>query len=137
MKQENTDKLIKDFPLLFAHIGKERERSLTTIGRFGFECRDGWFDLIYELCTQVEEAIGKMPKEKQFEFRAFQVKEKFGGLRFYLVSNDEKLARVIARTEKKSRKTCETCGAAGVVRTGKWLRALCDEHAEGRAPQKV
>lgn len=50
---------------------------------FGFECMDGWLDLIDDLSIELE-FLNEMiyPKYKCY-IRACQVKEKFGSLRFY------------------------------------------------------
>jgi hypothetical protein len=45
---------------------------------FGFQHRDGWFDLVWRLCEQIEKVVGEGTP-----FKVAQVKEKFGGLRFY------------------------------------------------------
>ena len=61
-----------------------------------------------------------------------QVKEKFGGLRFYVSGSDETLNVMIEAAEKQSVKTCEDCGKPGHPRGGGWVRTLCDEHAKDR-----
>ena len=57
---------------------------------------------------------------------AAQVKEKFGGLRFYMTLYNEDLERDIAEAEKLASKTCESCGAPGKSRNGGWIKTLCD-----------
>lgn len=57
-----------------------------------------------------------------------QVKEKFGGLRFYIGSGSNEIFDRIAQAENDSNRTCEVCGAPGVSRRGGWIRTLCDEH---------
>jgi hypothetical protein len=42
---------------------------------WGIECGDGWFDLLWKLCQDIEE-LG-------YCGQIIQIKEKFGGLRFY------------------------------------------------------
>lgn len=63
-----------------------------------------------------------------------QVKEKFGGLRFYYDPSDESFDAAVAAAEAQAIKTCEECGAPGVLRGGGWIKVLCDEHAKGRRP---
>lgn len=58
-----------------------------------------------------------------------QVKEKFGGLRFYHVNGDEFVMGAVALAERMSYTICEECGNAGRRRGGGWVRTLCDEHA--------
>jgi hypothetical protein len=61
-----------------------------------------------------------------------QAKEKFGGLRFYLLNEPPELHAIIQQAENQSYKTCEQCGAPGKARNGGWIKVLCDEHAQGR-----
>lgn len=60
----------------------------------------------------------------------YQVKEKFGGLCFYVGdASDEMLARIHA-AEKASLQTCMTCSAPGRPQApnGYWIQTLCDKH---------
>ena len=57
-----------------------------------------------------------------------QVKEKWGGLRFYVDGTAEWLD-FIDEMEARSLETCEVCGQPGKPREGGWIRTLCDEHA--------
>ena len=61
-----------------------------------------------------------------------QVKEKFGGLRFYYTGGDDKIRGMVGMAESLSAITCEECGAPGDQRQGGWIRTLCDEHAAER-----
>jgi len=63
----------------------------------------------------------------------FQIKEKLGGLRFYVNGEASKdLHAAINAACAKSEVTCMKCGKPGVLRVGDWLATLCDEHAGGR-----
>lgn len=62
-----------------------------------------------------------------------QVKEKFGGLRVYLLREPSKVSQLLAAAEREAARTCEVCGQPGKLRQGSWLKTLCDEHAAGRA----
>lgn len=62
--------LRRDFPQLYMHL------------RYGFECGDGWFGLLQLLSEDLEALQLRWPPE--WHVCAAQVKEKFGGLRFYL-----------------------------------------------------
>jgi hypothetical protein len=60
----------------------------------------------------------------------YQVKEKFGGLCFYVGdASDEMLARIHA-AEKASLQTCMTCSEPGRPQApnGYWIQTLCDTH---------
>lgn len=63
-----------------------------------------------------------------------QVKEKFGGLRFYISSGSQELLDFIDQVEAESLKLCEQCGKPGVLRKGGWVVTRCDRHAQGRPP---
>lgn len=59
---------------------------------------------------------------------AIQVKEKFGGLRFYYNGGDDYIKGVVDMAEEMSYVTCEECGAPGKPTKGGWIRTLCKEH---------
>ncbi len=62
---------------------------------------------------------------------AVQVKEKFGGLRFYYSGGDSSYIRgVVDMAEQMSYRTCEVCGAPGKSNGGPYVRTLCDKHAK-------
>ena len=97
-------------------INAENQGHLECVGK-------GWHPLVLPLIEQCEAE----------DVKVFQVKEKFGGLRFYTDGNtSEKLNHAIDSAEVACAKTCEECGAPGTLRTGGWLKTLCDEHAKGR-----
>ncbi len=57
-----------------------------------------------------------------------QVKEKFGGLRFYINEGTSEIHQRIAKAEIESMKTCEITGKPGKLRNDiGWYRTLCDE----------
>jgi hypothetical protein len=57
-----------------------------------------------------------------------QVKEKFGGLRFYTNGGTPEMHNYIHFAEMISRNMCEECGAPGKTRNGRWIRTLCEKH---------
>ena len=61
-----------------------------------------------------------------------EVKEKYGGLRFYMTSANDEMRNLISEAEALSRKTCESCGKPGEARKGRWLRTECDECHKSR-----
>jgi hypothetical protein len=95
----------------------------------GFEHGDGWFDILWRLCEDLE------PLVAGDEFEVLQVKEKFGGLRFYVRLDDLRLShaneaidRRIGAAMEDSFRTCEVCGEPGRLREERSIRTLCDEH---------
>ena len=57
-----------------------------------------------------------------------QIKEKFGGLRFYYQGGNEHISGMVTMAEVWAGRSCETCGNVGVRRSGGWIRTLCDIH---------
>lgn len=67
---------------------------------------------------------------------AVQVKEKFGGLRFYCDGGDEYTEGLAQMAEMMSERTCEICGNKGKLygtdQHGnlRWHKTLCETHAK-------
>ena len=125
MNKENTLYLKERFPFLRTTVNNEGRQ--VSLHLFGFECGDGWFSLIRNLCWYLE--LLKIP-----DFQVNQVKEKFAGLRFYPGSvPKEKYKRVfdfIAEAEKRSYEICEECGCPGqMYHRGNWMKTICDKCA--------
>ena len=59
---------------------------------------------------------------------ASQVKEKFGGLRFYTNGYTEEVSGMIRMAESMSYRTCEVCGNPGRSNNYGWISTLCDTH---------
>lgn len=66
--------------------------------------------------------------EKVEWVRVAQIKEKFGGLRFYYDGGDDHIAGLVRMAESWAARTCEKCGNKGSHRVGGWVRTMCDEH---------
>ena len=82
----------------------------------------GWENLVAPIIAKCEEK----------GLTIMQIKEKFGGLRFYYGPMDDEVDAMVEAAEKQSYRTCEVCGGPGMLRDGGWLQTLCDEHGEGR-----
>jgi len=91
---------------------------------WGIECGDGWYDLIRSLCLEIKIL------DKDSKVRAVQVKEKFGGLRFYIDYGTEEIYNKIDMAEEISFSICEECGKPGKLRNGEWLKTLCNDCAK-------
>jgi hypothetical protein len=79
--------------------------------------------------TEIDEAKTKLDEETLKVPVASQVKEKFGGLRFYVQAATDKHYQYISFAESMSYRTCEECGAPGKTYTDGWHTTLCDIHA--------
>jgi hypothetical protein len=124
---------------------------------WGFECSDGWANIINVLCHCIQSHIDWSEKQavwdvewneknpdKQREVTkpcpqviAVQVKEKFGSLRFYVEGGDDITHGMIRMAESMSELTCEVCGSPGKQRPGGWVKTLCDEHYNEREEKKL
>lgn len=98
----------------------ECNKDLLTDVRCGVSIKPGWFKLVGDLC----ESLRPLVKEG---FKVEQVKEKFGGLRFYVNKYPKEISSLISEAESKSFEICEDCGAPGKRRNSNWIRVLCDE----------
>jgi len=95
--------------------------------RGGFDFSDGWYDIIIELFDALHNHTLD-PEDDPLQFTTF--KEKFGTLSIYSYGGDETTYELIRHAEKRSDHTCEECGKPGEMRSGSWIRTLCDEHTK-------
>ena len=115
MSPELEDVLARKFPGIFRDIRGDIEK---TCMAWGIECGDGWFLILWRLCRDIE-GFGDVV--------ATQVKEKYGGLRFYTHGGTHVDDR-IAQAEAESMQTCENCGRPGRVLNDRgWFVCACDE----------
>lgn len=149
LSREKDQELCRKFPLLYRDRNGDRSKTLMV---YGFSIKEGWYSIVYELSAALEPLIAAQLKSslmfkskvilykalKYFGLKvvvpqkqsacAMQVKEKFGGLRFYMAGPQTKeMSYLIRQAEEKSFNTCEVCAAQGVLRTEKrWMLTLCD-----------
>jgi hypothetical protein len=121
--------IYEDFQKKYPNLFKEYPRS-------GFDLRPGWENLIDCLCSILENEIQYLPEEIRADVCCAQVKEKFGGLRFYMTNSTPKMDGAITMAESMSYHICETCGKPGIRRSGGWILTLCDEHHDERENNK-
>lgn len=129
MKAELDAALVRDFPLLYSDRNAAPQ---ATCMCWGFECGDGWEPLIRALSAKLEAAIAALPEADQPNYKAMQVKEKFGTLRFYLTMGSDEMFAACDEAEAHSAETCEGCGQLGKRRGGGWIVTECDSCAEKR-----
>lgn len=121
MTEDKEQALIAKYPTIFRDCDKSEMESC--MGR-GLCVGDGWHDIIETLCAK----IMAMPEADHCDFQAEQVKEKFGGLRFYHSGGTYEIGELVDEAEELSYKTCESCGSTEDVKVvGSWLKAECAE----------
>lgn len=149
MREELSQKLIEKWPRIF--VRNEYRPEEYRAGYVYPSVGDGWFDILDSACGLIEshlenlERAGyqvldmrnsfddaeKLEGEKViWAVQAGQIKEKFGGLRFYVTGGDDYTSGVISMAESMSYRTCEHCGKPGSPRDDGWVTTLCDEHHE-------
>ncbi len=106
MRQELDDFLCQRYPGIFC----DRHNSAGQTGMcWGFECGDGWFDIINELCAEISAHIAAGEMQAVV---ATQVKSKVGSLRFYFKNraSNPLACAMIEVAQRRSELTCEQCG---------------------------
>lgn len=92
---------------------------------FGFECNDGWADLIEATLRLVQQRA----EQRVVQVKVTQAKEKFGQLRIYHRGGDEGIGSVFEIAQLASGCICELCGKPGEVMSLEgWLLARCGKH---------
>ena len=141
MTPEKDEELCRKYPKIF----RDRYASpQSTCMCWGFDCGDGWYDLIDTLCSHIQNHVDNQIRQQEYKFKrgeidpedyqsedcfqvvAAQVKEKFGGLRFYVDGADDEVRGMIEMAEGMSYKICEDCGNRGSIRKTDWHRTMCD-----------
>jgi len=133
MKQELDAALCAKYPKIFP----DRHSPMSeTCMCWGFECGDGWYDLLDKLCACIQSYIdANHENDPTKQVLAAQVKEKFGTLRFYYRGGDELIAGMVWFAEYFSYSVCEVCGDPGRIRRTGWISVLCDLHAADAAAE--
>ena len=146
MKQELDKLLCEKYPKMMVNRNKSM---IETCMCWGFECGDGWFNILDQLMSNIQHHIDWKEKQRSWAIRfnstappedmrpvpesipqvtLDQVKEKFGGLRFYYTGGDEHIRGLVSMAESMSEVTCEICGSPGKRGGNGWISTRCEEH---------
>ena len=100
----------------------------------GFACGEGWWPILEALCGQIQHHVDWKNKQSEVvaQVTVNQIKEKFGGLRFYYSGGDDAIDGMVSMAESWAAHSCETCGSPGKSRSGGWIKTLCDHHEAER-----
>ena len=103
----------------------------------GFAVGEGWWPILESLCANIQSHIDWRVKQEQeiAQVVVEQIKEKFGGLRFYYSGGDDEISGMVRMAEAWADRSCEECGAPGKSRNGGWIKTLCDRHEAERQAQ--
>jgi hypothetical protein len=144
--------LVNKYPLIFLELATENRNWAPSVPdsdyvnlRFGFECGEGWKELIENIAktgTQLVEHLRGYTKNNKHFIHSCIVKEKLGGLRwqgsFSLPPPFQELwMAYYGEQESQSYGTCEITGKYGYLRETKcgenaWKKTLCMEEAVKR-----
>lgn len=101
-------------------MNKQERLDYIALGHTG----KGWNTIISALNERLE-ALAP-------DYTILQIKEKFGGLRYYIAaSHEDALYHIIAEAEELSLLTCEDCGTTDEVETKSnggpfgWIKTFC------------
>jgi len=146
MKSELQQTLIKQYPHFFEAEGRKiytgekplkeeldellNQKEIVLPIQFGFECGDGWYMLLEQLLHSIEWHLDpehSFPRKERIPLHIQQIKEKFGGLRFYYSGGDNLVAGMVSFAESLSYHICERCGSTqNVTQTEGWIETICE-----------
>ena len=127
MNEKLDELLCQRYPKMMVN----REKSMMeTCMCWGFECGDGWFNILDQLMGNIQHHIDWKNKngEVVHQVTLNQVKEKFGTLRFYYSGGDDYIDGMVTLAESMSGVTCEECGLPGTQTQGGWIKTACAAH---------
>ena len=100
---------------------------------------DGWIGIVDTLCGSIQDHVDNTydwingEKEPKDQVRCTQMKEKFGGLRFYTDSGDDVVEGMVKMAEFLCENTCQDCGSEeNIGKTTGWIYTICKSCADKR-----
>ena len=127
MKQELDTLLCERYPKLMVNRNLPMQETCMC---WGFDCGDGWFNILDQLMGNIQHHIDWKNKKEEVvaQVTLDQVKEKFGTLRFYYSGGDDYIDGLVTMAESMSGVTCEECGLPGTQTQGGWIKTACAAH---------
>lgn len=133
-----TKELIEKYPKIF----EDYEGNPSRVNWYGVP--EGWLPIIDILCGSIQNYIDKVTKYidgkpvKIQQLTCSQMKEKFGGLRFYANGGDDFTEGMIYMAEYMCENTCQDCGSKeDIGRTQGWITTLCRNCAIGNGDRAM
>ena len=155
MKQELDKLLCEKYPKMMVNRNKNMQETCMC---WGFECGDGWYNILNQLMGNIQHHIDWKEKQRDWTIRfnstappedmrpvpelipqvtLDQVKEKFGTLRFYYTGGDEYIRGLVSMAESMSGVTCEECSAPAETHGPGWIRTICTPCEEKREAERA
>ena len=131
MRQDLDKLLCEKYPKMMVNRNKNMQETCMC---WGFECGDGWFNILNQLMSNIQHHIDWNNQNFEKGYKQYkqvtqvtldQVKEKFGTLRFYYTGGDDEISGMVRMAESMSGVTCEECGNPGESRGGGWVHTYC------------
>ena len=131
MKQELDTLLCERYPKLMVNRNLPMQETCMC---WGFDCGDGWFNILDQLMGNIQHHIDWKNKKEEVvaQVTLDQVKEKFGTLRFYYTGGDDVIDGMVRMAESMSGVTCEECSAPAKTHGPGWIRTICEPCEEAR-----
>ncbi len=155
MKKKNNEKLVELYPEMFTFTARDYKHNILHKAynkvlwelqkrikftrkfdyygqvnpyKYSFEVGDGWFGILNNLIIGIRD---NDKKKGDWITKVTQIKEKFGGLRFYVTGTSDKNWALIRNAEHKSYGVCEETGSEVEVGTWNdgWIRTICRKEA--------
>ncbi len=110
------------------HYAKNlRERFDRGFANFGLEHGLGWLGIVHTLHNRLAHLDP--------DYRVYQIKEKFGMLRYYcsagggsaLDEEADAIRSLVSEAERQSSITCEVCGEPGTLTDTGWMKVRCGD----------
>ena len=137
MDKELQSNLFNKYKDLFATRNRLDMGKLMMPIDFGIEFGNGWYFILDNLLYCIDSYIknhnkwNKKEGEPDLTLDVTQIKEKFGGLRFYYNGGNDEIEGMVHLAETLCNNTCEECGInQDVGRTSGWIITLCKSCAE-------
>lgn len=121
-----TEELIKKYPKIF----EDYEGNPGGCNWYGVP--NGWLPIIDKLCGCIQEYTDNTTRYtkdgpvKPEQVTCVQMKEKFGGLRFYTNGHNDEVEGMLRMAEYMCDNTCQDCGSENDLgQTSGWISILC------------
>ena len=114
----------------FAKSMEEKYPKMFAQAYGGFAVDKGWWPILQALCSNIQHYLNWKNRESEVvpQVVVTQIKEKFGGLRFYYDGGDDRVQGMVSMAESWADKSCEECGAPGTSGGKGWIKTLCPTH---------